>query len=311
MRFTFSYFIWLAVVFLSESPAIAAKRWDAAGLPKDNAALQFVPPDAAQVERRLWEVMSKIPHDRMQKFESDYLSEPGVVEGLGRLLEFYSLCYVYFLEAEKGSNTSPFAVEQKLSSAEYRKYARDFKYLTHHWKIDPITSLVHLTDTLQRIGDERALQILARGFFFTGNTKPVGDDSWYSPPESWVESDFKYIIRKKRPDLYLTFPKHDHTTRHKDYYDEVRKWILANKATLLPDGVPKFANVQEAPFLEYIAKQEAAALANPQPVEEYPGYNGVRTPENRRRILITLQIMGGILLLWAVRLIWKKAKNRG
>jgi hypothetical protein len=302
--------ILLIILLVSGNKSIAAEQWDLSRVPKDNAALQFVPPDAAKVERRFQEIRSQIPRDWNKKFETEYLSEPGVVDGLARLVDFYALCHVYSLEAEKGANTSQFAMERQQSAAAYRKYLDDFDELRGKWKIGNTLSLSSIAKTLERIGDERALPILARGFFFTGNTKPVGDDSCYLPPEHWVDYHFFALIRDKRPDLLATYPKNDHTTRHKNHYDEVRKWILANKTVMLPDGVPKIANVQEGPFLEYIAKKEAAERANPELMETYEPYNGVRTPENRRRILIGVAGLAGLVLLFfTAKMIGKRAKR--
>jgi hypothetical protein len=288
--------------------ALAAERWDLSRVPNDNAALQFVPPDAAKVERRFQEIRSQIPRDWDKKFETEYLSEPGVAEGLSRLIDFYALCQVYSLEAEKGANASPFAMERQQPALEYQKYLKDFEELTVKWKIGDTSSLSSIARTLERIGDERALPLLARGFFFTGNTKMLGDDSWYSPPEASVWYHFYAIIRDKRPDLFATFPKLDQATRHKNYYDEVRKWILANKATLLPDGVPKFANVQEGPFLDYIAKQQAATLAAP-----LEGANNESANERRDKMVAVWIGVGALLFLllaWIIRKRGQETKTK-
>jgi hypothetical protein len=68
--------------------------------------------------------------------------------------------------------------------------------------------------------------------------------------------------------------------------------------------------VQEGPFLDYIAKKEAAERANPELMETYEPYNGIRTPENRRRILIGAAVFAGVgLLFLLVRLIRKSAEH--
>ena len=158
------------------------------------------------------------------------------------------------------------------------------------------------------MNDKRAVPILARVFFFSAKYKPMGDDSGYPPPGSYASLEMLNLLRDINHEQYATFPKADHTMWKKNRNDEIRKWILANKATLLPDGVPKYANVQEGPFLEYIAKQEAAALGNPQPAEDYARPNGISTPENRRRnIVIGAVLLAVVLLLIAARLGGKKA----
>ncbi len=300
-------FILLALLF-SSTKTVAAERWDWSAIPKDNFALQFAPSNAAQIKRRLAEIRRQIPKDINQKVEMDFLSEPGLSEGICALLDFYCLAYIYFLEGEAGDGASPFSLTHGKSQAQYRKEYDDFDQLMRVWDISHL-DFSGITSILERLNDERALPLLARVFFFTAKYKPMGDDSGYPPPGSYAYIQMLNLIRDINQEKYAAFPKADHTMWNKNHYDEIRKWILANKATALPDGVPKFANVQEGPFLEYIAKKEAAALANPEAAEEYAGYNGIRTPENRRRIILGAAILAGAVLLFAIaRAIWKKAK---
>jgi hypothetical protein len=298
------------ILIVIQSAGMAAERlWDRSRIPKDNFALQYAPSNAAQIHFRLSAIRRQIPKDRNQKVEIDFLSEPGLSEGIGALLDFYCLGYIYFLEGEAGDGTSPFSLTHGKSQAQYRKEYDDFDRLSRAWGISYL-DLSGITSILERLNDERALPILARVFFFTAKYKPMGDDSGYPPPGSYAYLQMLNLLRDINQEQYATFPKADHTMWNKNHYDEIRKWILANKATLLPDGVPKIANVQEGPFLEYIAKKEAAERANPELMETYEPYNGVRTPENRRRILIGAAVLVGVgLLFLLVRLIRKSAEH--
>ncbi len=299
----------VAVFFIHVEPCLARRQWDRTVVSKDNIALQYVPLDAEQIYKRCQEVRSFQFEHRDRWSEIKLLSEPGMIDGLTRLMDFLCLASIYYLEGPEGDMNSSFGLARQKTKAVYTREQKDFEDLMIAWGMNPPNGFVGMfAEMLRRLEDERALPILARLYFFQADDKAIGDDSAIIKPAAYGHLPMFTLIRKTKPELLASLPKRDHTMWNKNFYDETRKWILANKATLLPAGVPKFANVQEAPFLEYIAKKEAAALANPQPEDEYIGYNGIRTPENRRRIFLGAAVLAGLLLLFVIaRLVTKRS----
>jgi hypothetical protein len=296
----------LVAFVLSLSVGTAGERlWDRSRVRPDNVALQFVPADAAETDRRLDEIREHLPRDRNQKPTIDPLSDANFRDALGRLLDFYSLGLVYYLEGERGDTASPFGLARQKPVDVYQTEHRDFVELMVAWGIHPPGGEIGgIVSILERLHDERALPILARLYFFDANDKLEGGDLVRARPAGNVHQPILLLTTNRKPELLSSLPRRDHRMWNKNFYDETRKWILANREFLLPNGVPKFANVQEAPFLDYIAKQEAALLAAP-----LEGANNESANERRDKMVAVWIGVGALLLLllaWTIRNLRRK-----
>jgi hypothetical protein len=276
------------------------RLWDRSRVRPDNVALQFVPADAAETDRRLDEIRELLPRDKKQKPSITPLSDANFRDALGRLLDFYSLGLVYYLEGEYGDTAFPFGLARQKPVDVYRKEHRDFVELMTAWGIHPPGGEIGaIVSILERLHDERALPILARLYFFEALPKLEDGDLIRASPAGNSPLPILRLVTNTKPELLSSLPKHDHTMWNKNFYDETRKWILANREFLLPNGVPKFANVQEAPFLDYIAKQEAVA-----PAASLAGTNSEAT-DGLRNVTVAVTIGVAALLFsliaWIVR----------
>ena len=157
---------------------------------------------------------------------------------------------------------------------------------------DSLTKIGRIGDVLVRLKDARAVPILSRGFFFTGPTVPLGDDSWYCSPEDIALDKFTLLLWSSKSKLSETFPKYDYRMRNRNYYDFVRKWLLENREQAMSAEFPKLANIQEAPFRAYLT-----AKAQSPPVAENPELNDDQTIETKTPKVLMVFFIGVVLLL--------------
>lgn len=185
---------------------------------------------------------------------------------IGELMDFLAYAHILFLESkpdfEQSAHDKKFGITPQIGNAARAQAYADAHEIEQVFSLYAGSTLGLLCEILDRTRDERALPLLSRMYFFYGPIYMMGNDSWYSDP-GWIAHDsFRSLLYSVRRDLWEQMPKMKSTMDSSVYLDSVRVWILERKQSLLPSGIPVGANIQEAPFQQFLANEKLQHTAH-------------------------------------------------